>query len=163
MISRAPIGVGPRSVSLLCVLPSLSRSGITTRRMSAESTVTSAPPSGGPSPVVQYIVIRKDIKWPLGAVAAQAAHSAVAAIWQSKDDPVTQAYCSPEAIDRMHKVCLGIESQPALEELSKALTEGGIKHKLWVEQPENTPVSLATKPYSKEEVSSFFIGLKLLR
>lgn len=114
-------------------------------------------------PLVQYLVLRKDIKWPTGAIAANAAHAAVAAIWESRDDPNTAAYCSPSAIDSMHKVCLGIESRDALEELSAKLKEAGIKHKLWVEQPEDVPVSLATAPRPKEEVSGFFAGLKLLR
>lgn len=59
-------------------------------------------------PIVQYIVLRKDLvdtmKWPLGSVISQGCHAAVAAIWLFKDDPVTAEYCSSENLDNMHKV-----------------------------------------------------------
>ena len=59
-------------------------------------------------PIVQYIVLRKDLvetmKWPLGSVISQGCHAAVAAIWLFKDDPVTAEYCSSENLDHMHKV-----------------------------------------------------------
>jgi len=62
-----------------------------------------------PTPVVlQYIVLRKDLwveqGWPLGSIVAQACHASSAAMWESKDDPVTMLYCSPSNIDNMHKV-----------------------------------------------------------
>lgn len=61
-----------------------------------------------PDPVVQYIVLRKDLvdtmKWPLGSVISQGCHAAVAAIWIHKDDPVTAEYCGTENLDNMHKV-----------------------------------------------------------
>lgn len=58
-------------------------------------------------PIVQYIVIRKDLwteqGWPLGPLIAQACHASVAALWTYKDDDVTQSYCAPENIDHMTK------------------------------------------------------------
>lgn len=60
-------------------------------------------------PVVQYVVLRKDLwgpgfSWPLGSIVAQACHASSAAMWLSKDDSVTASYCSPENLDSMHKV-----------------------------------------------------------
>lgn len=60
------------------------------------------------SPIVQYLVIRKDLvdieKWPLGALLAQASHAAVAAVWLNREDPATIEYCSRTNLDNMHKV-----------------------------------------------------------
>ena len=58
--------------------------------------------------VLQYIVIRKDLwtkmGWPLGSFVTQACHAATAAMWLSRESPVTQAYCAPGNLDSMHKV-----------------------------------------------------------
>lgn len=58
--------------------------------------------------IVQYVVLRKDLwieqSWPLGSVVAQACHASTAAMWESKEDPVTMEYCAPYNIDSMHKV-----------------------------------------------------------
>lgn len=61
-------------------------------------------------PIVQYVVLRKDLwtekGWPLGSVVAQACHASSAAIWTHRDDAATLEYCCPERIDQMHKVRL---------------------------------------------------------
>ncbi|KAG0564230.1 hypothetical protein KC19_8G094000 [Ceratodon purpureus] len=118
-------------------------------------------------PIVQYIVLRKDLvetmKWPLGSVISQGCHAAVAAIWLFKDDPVTAEYCSSENLDHMHKVTLEVKGETQLTNLAKKLEAGGVAHKLWMEQPENYPTCLATKPYRKSEVASVFKSLKLCR
>jgi hypothetical protein len=47
-------------------------------------------------PVIQYVVLRKDLwtekKWPLGSVVAQACHASTAAMHMFRDDPDTIAY-----------------------------------------------------------------------
>lgn len=61
-----------------------------------------------PDPIVQYIVIRKDLvealKWPLGSVISQGCHAAVAAIILHKDHPSTAEYTGMENLDNMHTV-----------------------------------------------------------
>nr|PNR34796.1 hypothetical protein PHYPA_022694 [Physcomitrium patens] len=118
-------------------------------------------------PIIQYIVIRKDLvdtmKWPLGSVISQGCHAAVAAIWLHKDDSVTSEYCAGENLDNMHKVTLEVKGETQLRNLAQKLEIGGVAHKLWMEQPENFPTCLATKPYRKSEVASFFKSLKLCR
>ena len=91
------------------------------RPMSAAGTSAAVEPSGSAqstqqvdaeTPVakelVQYLVLRKDLwsslKWPLGSIIAQACHASTAALWLSKDSPVTTAYCAAENLDHMHKV-----------------------------------------------------------
>ena len=56
--------------------------------------------------VVQYVVVRRDLidTWPLGSVITQGCHASVAAIWEHKHDATTLRYCSPPALDSMHKV-----------------------------------------------------------
>lgn len=58
--------------------------------------------------LVQYLVLRKDLwntlEWPLGSIIAQACHASTAALWLSKDSPVTTAYCAAQNLDHMHKV-----------------------------------------------------------
>mmetsp|Transcript_6502 Transcript_6502/g.27042 ORF Transcript_6502/g.27042 Transcript_6502/m.27042 type:complete len:174 (-) Transcript_6502:25-546(-) len=112
------------------------------------------------NPFVQYVVIRKDLGqgmgWPLGSICAQAAHAAVAAVWEHKDHPDTQAYCAPGAIDSMHKVVLEVKGETQLVNLGKKLEEAGVAYKLWYEQPEDYPTCLATRPYRKDEVSALF-------
>ncbi|KAK4274349.1 hypothetical protein QN277_017581 [Acacia crassicarpa] len=115
--------------------------------------------------IVQYVVLRRDLidTWPLGSVVTQGCHASVYAIWSSKDDPHTVDYCRPEKIDSMHKVTLEVKGEPQILNLSEKLTSGGIVHKLWIEQPENIPTCLATKPYPKSMVSSYFKKLKLCK
>ncbi|KAG6389599.1 hypothetical protein SASPL_151071 [Salvia splendens] len=58
-------------------------------------------------------------------------------------------------------VTLEVKGETQLLNLSEKLKAGGVAHKLWIEQPENIATSLATKPYPKSTVSSFFKDLKL--
>ncbi len=57
-------------------------------------------------PIIQYVVLRTDLwmdlGWPLGSVAAQAAHAATACQWVFRDDPHTVEYMAD--IDHMRKV-----------------------------------------------------------
>ncbi|KAL6207697.1 hypothetical protein ACLB2K_018651 [Fragaria x ananassa] len=118
-----------------------------------------------PDVVVQYVVLRRDLidTWPFGSVVTQGCHASVSAIWSHKDDPHTLQYCSPESIDSMHKVTLEVKGEPQILNLSEKLKAGGIEHKLWIEQPENFPTCLATKPYPKSMESSYFKKLKLCK
>lgn len=130
----------------------------------ADSTaVTQAKESSAVDMVVQYVVLRRDLidAWPLGSVVTQGCHASVAAIWIHKDDPDTLLYCSASNLDSMHKVTLEVKGEAQLVNLAEKLKASNIAHKLWVEQPENIPTCLATKPYPKSTVSSFFKKLKL--
>ncbi|XP_010541538.1 PREDICTED: putative peptidyl-tRNA hydrolase PTRHD1 [Tarenaya hassleriana] len=115
--------------------------------------------------LVQYVVLRRDLidSWPLGSVLTQGCHASVAAIWSHKDDPNTVQYCDPQNIDSMHKVTLEVKGETQMMNLSEKLKSGGIAHKLWIEQPENIATCIATKPYPKSQVSSFFKKLKLCK
>nr|XP_020471035.1 putative peptidyl-tRNA hydrolase PTRHD1 [Monopterus albus] len=121
--------------------------------------------AGSPGRLVQYVVVRSDLvhnlSWNLGAVITQACHAATAAIQLHYSDPDTQRYLAE--LDSMHKVVLGVPDEAALSGLSKSLTEAGVSHKLWIEQPENIPTCLALKPYPKEAVQPLLRKFKLFK
>ena len=112
-------------------------------------------------PIVQYIAIRSDLKWPKGALIAQACHASVAAIHLNYQDKQTIEYLNQ--LDSMHKIVVGVPTQSELVNLSETLTRSNVSFKLWVEQPENYPTCLATKPCSKSLVDTFFKGFKLFK
>lgn len=56
-----------------------------------------------------------------------------------------------------------MKSEAQLNSLCSKLTEAGIAHKLWVEQPENYPTCLATKPYRRSHAAQHFKKLQLCK
>ena len=112
--------------------------------------------------IVQYIVIRKDVvhRWPLGATVAQGCHAAAAAIAKSISSETTQSYLSD--LINMTKCVLGVDNEEDLKALANRLSESKIAHHLWIEQPENVPVSLASAPDYKSKLSPYFKSFKLL-
>lgn len=117
--------------------------------------------------LVQYVVMRKDLTrelgWPLGSLVAQACHATVAATWLHREDDDTKEYCAEGNLEHMHKVVLEVKGHTQLVNLSKKLEDAGVHHKLWVEQPENFPTCLATKPYPKEDIQAHFRKLNLCK
>lgn len=121
--------------------------------------------SNGKAQLVQYVVVRKDLitelQWPFGAVIAQACHAATAVTHLFRNDEHTQKYL--EDLDNMHKVVLAAKGADELNSLKDKLAENGVKHKLWIEQPENIPTCLVCKPYPKSEVQSYFKKFQLFK
>lgn len=58
---------------------------------------------------------------------------------------------------------LEVKGETQIRNLSEKLNAAGIAHKLWIEQPENIPTCIATRPYPKAAVASFFKKLKLCK
>uniref|UniRef100_A0A8D2ZT64 peptidyl-tRNA hydrolase n=1 Tax=Scophthalmus maximus TaxID=52904 RepID=A0A8D2ZT64_SCOMX len=121
--------------------------------------------AAAPARLVQYVVVRSDLvhtlSWPLGAVITQACHAATAAVHLHYSDPDTQRYLAE--LDSMHKVVLAAPDEAALSGLSESLTQAGVSHKLWIEQPENVPTCLALKPYPRETVQPLLRKFKLFK
>ena len=115
------------------------------------------------STILQYVVVRSDLGWPLGALIAQACHASSAAIAVAlrKEDEATKTYV--DNLDSMHKVVLEAKDEASLKKLEEALKGNSIEHKLWTEQPENIYTCLATKPYAKEDIQKYFKKFKLLK
>ena len=61
------------------------------------------------------------------------------------------------------QVVLEIKGEAQLRTLAEKLTEAGVAHKLWVEQPEDFPTCLATAPAHKSAVGSHFNKFKLCK
>ncbi|KAF8822899.1 Peptidyl-tRna hydrolase PTH2 domain-containing protein [Cardiosporidium cionae] len=116
-------------------------------------------------PIIQYILIRKDLlealKWPVGAIIAQACHASVAAITANLSDNEVVAYLNRQ--DNMRKVVLAVNSETELRKFSAKLAEKNVQHKLWIEQPEGIPTCIATKPIRKCVIKTAFKGLALFR
>jgi hypothetical protein len=58
------------------------------------------------SPLVQYIVVRKDLAWPAGALIAQACHAATSVMHMFYDHSDTKEYLAD--LDNMHKIVLQV-------------------------------------------------------
>ncbi|XP_078665455.1 putative peptidyl-tRNA hydrolase PTRHD1 [Branchiostoma floridae x Branchiostoma belcheri] len=117
------------------------------------------------SPFVQYVVVRADLlralKWPTGAVIAQACHACTAVLHVYRDDSNTRDYLA--GLDSMHKVVLEAKDEESLCMLAEQLQQNNVDHKLWIEQPENVATCLAVKPYPKSEVQKHFKNFKLFK
>ncbi|XP_067618382.1 putative peptidyl-tRNA hydrolase PTRHD1 [Eurosta solidaginis] len=117
------------------------------------------------SNIVQYIIVRSDLRtaleWPMGAVIAQCCHATAAIMHLYSNDEDTVAYLKD--LDNMHKVVLEAKDEAALVKLEEKLKANDIKHKMWIEQPENIPTCIAIKPYVKDNVHKFVKHLKLLK
>ncbi|KAH7647862.1 hypothetical protein FG379_000489 [Cryptosporidium bovis] len=92
--------------------------------------------------IVQYILLRRDLKWNYGSLIAQACHASTAAIVENINDDVVTNYT--EDIDNMRKVVLSCPDEAILKSVSLELNSNNIPHKLWIEKPEGIPTCIAT-------------------
>lgn len=58
-------------------------------------------------PIVQYIVVRKDLAWPAGALIAQACHASTAAVHRFYEHSDTKEYLGD--LPNMHKIVLQVQ------------------------------------------------------
>jgi peptidyl-tRNA hydrolase len=118
-------------------------------------------------PIVQFVVVRRDLlktlDWPVGSVIAQACHACVAVVQQHLNDEDVQAYVAPSNLDSMYKVVKEVKGEPQLRTLAEKLTAEGIAHKLWVEQPEAFPTAIALKPYPRSRVAPLLKKYQLFK
>lgn len=61
------------------------------------------------------------------------------------------------------KVVLEVKGEAQLQTLSKRLSENGVEHKVWMEQPENIATCLATMPASKSAIQQHFKKYQLCK
>lgn len=67
-----------------------------------------------------------------------------------------------EVVD-VYNNCFQVPNESSLLKLSDHLKEASVDHKVWIEQPEDFPTCLATRPYPKEQVQHLFKKCKLFR
>ncbi|KAJ1607108.1 RNA polymerase II CTD/NL1 interacting protein like phosphatase [Cryptosporidium canis] len=92
--------------------------------------------------IIQYILVRSDLQWNTGSITAQACHASVAAIFENIQEDSVKEYL--REINDMRKVVLACPDENTLNDVSSDLKAKQIKHKLWIEQPENIPTCIAT-------------------
>ena len=63
----------------------------------------------------------------------------------------------------MLQVVLEVKGETQLRNLAAKLTDSGVAHKLWIEQPEDFATCLATHPAAKSSVAAHFKKLKLCK
>ncbi|XP_055327899.1 putative peptidyl-tRNA hydrolase PTRHD1 [Paramacrobiotus metropolitanus] len=114
-----------------------------------------------PDYLIQYVVLRGDLKWPTGALVAQGCHASCAVNHIFRDDPETQRFLAD--LDRMHVCVLKATDEKVLMDLVEELKSRSIGHKLWIEEPENVASCLAVKPCFKRTVEGLMKHLKLFR
>lgn len=128
--------------------------------MSTTPSTNDAPPTG--VDLVQYVVVRTDLDWPLGSLVAQGIHAALRATHPA-DDAHTAAYVAPDAQQQMTTVVLAANSADTLLQTAAKLDEASVHYSLWQEQPENVPTALASRPAPRATLKPLFKGLRLLR
>lgn len=136
------------------------------RRLFKDPSLTSKMAAASVKVLVQYILLRRDMKkmknYNDGAIIAQACHASSAILFKTMDNELTKAYL--QDTDRMHKIILSVEGgENEMIEFSRLLKENSVEHYLWLEQPENIPTAIAVKPYYKQDIEQFFSKLKLYR
>merc|ERR1719330_751015 len=128
----------------------------------SSASTTASPHSGAASsgdPLVMYVLVRKDLDWPMGALMNQACHACTAVAWEARNDPQAAAYFS-ETERQMITYSMGASDVAQMEKLAGKLQAAGVPHRVWTEQPEDVPTSLATWPRRKSEVQKCFNGIK---
>ncbi|XP_022203912.1 putative peptidyl-tRNA hydrolase PTRHD1 [Nilaparvata lugens] len=117
------------------------------------------------TPIVQYVLLRKDLqkqfKYSLGSVIAQACHACIAANELYKSQPETIEYLAN--YQQMHKVVLQVEDEKALLDAEEMLKQNNLDYHKWMEHPEMLQTSIALRPYSKVKVEQIMKSFKLFR
>ncbi|XP_017489119.1 PREDICTED: putative peptidyl-tRNA hydrolase PTRHD1 [Rhagoletis zephyria] len=110
--------------------------------------------------LVQYIIVRGDLKWPKGALIGNGSHASVAAIFSNMNDQDTTDYLKD--LDNMTKVVLKAENEEQIVNAAKTLEDNSVKHYIWREQPENIISALATAPRSREILKPLLTNLLMV-
>mmetsp|Transcript_12065 Transcript_12065/g.28745 ORF Transcript_12065/g.28745 Transcript_12065/m.28745 type:complete len:183 (-) Transcript_12065:61-609(-) len=126
---------------------------------SVAATTSKTSPKPPEDPLVMYVVLRKDLDWPVGALMNQVCHLSTSVAWEAKQDTEAAFYFS-EVEGQMITATLGADSQATLSKLADKLQAAGVPHKVWVEQPEGVAVGLATWPRRRSAVQAHFKGVK---
>jgi len=94
----------------------------------------------------------------VGALINQACHACTAMAWDARGDEQAAAYFSEEE-GQMVKYSMGAKVLGDLEKAAEQLDKAGLPYRLWVEQPENIPVCIATWPRRRSEFKKPLKGL----
>uniref|UniRef100_A0A1I8EEU9 LMWPc domain-containing protein n=1 Tax=Wuchereria bancrofti TaxID=6293 RepID=A0A1I8EEU9_WUCBA len=97
---------------------------------------------------IMYLVMRSDLitdlKWSIGAVAAQAAHAATACVWTFREDNEVMEYMRD--ISHLRKV----PNESELRNVEKKLQDSNVDYYLWTE--DSMAVCIALKPQFRSSI-----------
>ncbi|CAE8602985.1 unnamed protein product [Polarella glacialis] len=74
-------------------------------------------------PLVMYVMIRKDLDWPVGALMNQACHASSAVTWESREDTQAVDYFS-EVEGQMTTMTMGAADEVELRKVRRACCPG---------------------------------------
>eukprot|EP00440_Ansanella_granifera_P001837 gb/GFBE01001980.1/.p1 GENE.gb/GFBE01001980.1/~~gb/GFBE01001980.1/.p1 ORF type:complete len:154 (+),score=31.67 gb/GFBE01001980.1/:1-462(+) len=121
-----------------------------------------APPDASPArkdPLVMYVLVRRDLEWPVGALMNQVSHATAAVAWEAREDVQAAEYFN-EVEGQMTTMTMGASEEAELRKVAQKLETAGFPFRLWVEQPEGVASALATWPRRRSEIQKCFKGIK---
>ncbi|KAJ3405180.1 peptidyl-tRNA hydrolase domain-containing protein 1 [Chytriomyces hyalinus] len=129
-----------------------------------------------------FLIVRKDLtktlNWPVGSVIGNAAHAATAVLHKHRTEARVAEYLSDVEGMRKHQrlthpdtnthftvyqVVLETKNEASLAKVEAELTQRGILHHKWIEQPEGIAACIATAPYLRDDVKDCFKKCQLYR
>ncbi|TPX74845.1 hypothetical protein CcCBS67573_g03869 [Chytriomyces confervae] len=103
------------------------------------------------APTQQFLTIFLiTLNWPVGSVIGNAAHAATAVLHKHRTEARVAEYLSD--VEGMRKVVLETKNEASLAKVEAELTQRGILHHKWIEQPEGIAACIATAPYLRDDV-----------
>ncbi|KAI8872868.1 peptidyl-tRNA hydrolase II [Ramicandelaber brevisporus] len=130
---------------------------------STSTNTNTADQSSDQLPLTMLIVVRRDLlktlNWSTGSVITQACHASTAILSRYRDDLDIQQYTDTTNghLERMHKIVYETKNLESLNKLADSLNVSGIRHHVWIEQPEDIATCLATVPLRRTpEVKQLF-------
>lgn len=108
---------------------------------------------------ILYLVLRKDLDWPNGAMIVQGCHAVMSLQAKYHDNPMMIEYLND--LPNMTKRSLGI-SGDKIENFLKKLDDNNIIYSAWTEMPENIITAIALLPCYRDDpkVKAAIKGLK---
>ena len=112
-------------------------------------------------PITVYVVLRKDLEWPAGAMINQACHACIAMARDATaaGDKMYQLYVA-ESEGQMNQATMGVKDEVALRKLMKRMDDKGLRYAPWIEQPEGLLVGFASWPQRRTLLQKALKGLQ---
>ena len=96
---------------------------LTWSRPATRATAATAVAATASDPLAVFVVLRKDLEWPVGALINQACHAVSAMAYEAREDPEAESYFQQGLQGSMVKSTMGAKSQKELEDATKRLEE----------------------------------------
>ena len=121
--ARRPVRPMDRTTTCCGLLAALALGRRPTATRATQTATATAVAAGGSDPLAVFVVLRKDLDWPTGALINQACHACTAMAYEAREDAEAESYFSEGREGSMVKSTLGAKSQAELEEVTRRLEE----------------------------------------